>query len=446
MAQPRCARKGHCLFLALVVLAIPTVGRAQGTQGNVNSSLVGEIKSLVDIISQAMQQNTPNREINHMNQALHQLLMALEGKGGSCHHHKHHHHHHHHGQGLGMVGSKGGMNGASEVTGNQFVGSQTAKAFGKQGLFAAFSGLLSKSSNLLSPGSRLVLVQNVTVSANNGGAFANGVKQTAKATSRQQTKECAISGGNLTTKRGQSALGATLNQCTKGSHGLTQTQSGKIAKSALVSGMKQVGQACSARTAKSQSAVNSAGGRNASFTPGGSLVNIRGNNNTVNISINSGTNQSPLRNNQSANTAKIASVAPKKQAAVAGTNGLTTGAASLNHKAKVQPKSSLASGHNTQSKGQFHASAGPKTGVAASHNKKNGPATIQGSKAKSGFGAGMNLATAKKAGGKNSSTRNQGTAKGRNTSGHGNIGASSHRGNSHSPALAKASGSHKSGR
>ena len=416
MAQPRCARKGHCLLLALVVLAIPTVGRTQGTQSNVNSSLVGEIKSLVDIISQAMQQNAPNREINHMNQALHQLLMALEGKGSSGHHRKHHHHHHHHGQGLGMVGSKGRMNGASAVTGNQFVGSQMATAFGKQGLFTTFSDFLSKSSILFRPGSRFVLVQNISVSANKGGAFANGLKQTANATSGRRTKECAVDAGN------------------PGVSGSAQKHSGKIAKSALGTGMKQAGQAFSAATAKNQSAVNSAGGRNSSFTPGGSLVNIRGNNNTVNININSGAKQ--------ATAAKIANVAPKKQAAVVGANGLTTGAASLNHKAKVQPKSSLASGHNTQSKGQFQAST--KTSVAASHNKKNGPATIQGAKAKSGFGAGMNLATAKKAGGKNSSTRNQGTAKGRNTSGH--VGASSHRGNSHSPALAKASGSHKNGR
>jgi hypothetical protein len=218
--------------------------------------------------------------------------------------------------------------------------------------------------------------------------------------------------------------------------------------------MKQVGQACSARTAKSQSAVNSASGRSTGFTPGGSLVNIRGNNNTVNISINSGTKQSPQRNSQSAAAAKVTGVAPKKQ------TGALANAASSNHKAKVQPKSSLTTGHNSPHKGQIHTSAGGKGGltapkgtggkaktgvVVANHTKENGPATIQGAKAKSGFGAGMNLATAKKAGSKNSA-HNQGTAKGRNTSGHGNIGASGRHGNSHSPALAKASGSHKNGR
>src|SRR5713226_1598190 len=93
MVQHRCARGFLLALLGLACLALPPTARSQAPRGGANSSLVGEIKGLVDIIAQAMQQEAPNREMNHLNQALHQLLMALEGGFGQGHHGKKHHHH-----------------------------------------------------------------------------------------------------------------------------------------------------------------------------------------------------------------------------------------------------------------------------------------------------------------------------------------------------------------
>jgi len=102
MLQARCARAGLGLPMVLVVLtfwAVPGFARSQGPTGAANSALVGEIRTLVDIIGQAMQQDAANPMMNHLNQALHQFLLALEGKGGHGHLGKKGHRH---GQGNGL--------------------------------------------------------------------------------------------------------------------------------------------------------------------------------------------------------------------------------------------------------------------------------------------------------------------------------------------------------
>jgi hypothetical protein len=227
---------------------------------------------------------------NHLNQALHQLLMALEGGG---HHGKKHHNH---GHGLGMVGAKGGnSSGVSADAGNgSGSGKQTRKSSGRQGAFPAFSGLLNI---FLSPGSRLFLVQNSAAPPGKTGAFAKGLKQTASQPAR----------------RGTSALAA--NKQTEGT--------GAFGRGAgLLAGMS-----------------------------GGGLVNIQGNNNTVTINLNAGKKQNPNANpgpgNLPAKTAKSTNAATVKQAAkTIGTPAGTTASAKtgkgLTQKAKVEPKTNLA--------------------------------------------------------------------------------------------------------
>jgi hypothetical protein len=177
-------------MLALVFLANPTVGRSQGTSGGSNPALVAEIKGLVDIVFQAMQQNAPNPQINHLNQALHQLLMALEGKGGGGHHGKHHRHNH--GQGLAMVG----FNGSSSATGNTVVVGQIGRGSGNQGIVPAFSRMVNTAGIFHSPGSRLIIVERVVTPTNNGGTFTKVTKQKPA----RSTKVSAGAGNNTNAK------------------------------------------------------------------------------------------------------------------------------------------------------------------------------------------------------------------------------------------------------
>jgi hypothetical protein len=436
------------LLLVLVFLAIPTPVYSQGTRGDANSGLVGEIKGLVDVISQAIENNAPNREIKHLNRALRELLQALEGLGSKGHGKKHHHH----GQGLGLIGAKG----VSPDFGNGSRFGNWSHHFGKQGAFPAFSSLLNQGGIFLSPGSRLISVQNTgTPGANpiQAGAFTKGLKQTAMACCQcQQNTSGAVSGKKAT----------AFNQST------VVPASNQIGGSAFRTGMRQTGQVCSGKATNNLTGGTSALGRGAGIL-GGSLVNIKGNNNTVNITVNSGVGQSP---NAKTSIAKqptrtaLATAATMKQTGKANSTAnrpiaMTKTGKNSNQKAKVEPKSYLAgkaktqvgNGQKTTSKGPAGIAGKAKSGSPANQNKKltsKAPAAHPIGKAKTGFSPGMNLASGKKAIGKSSSSRNQGAAKGRTSSGPGNSGAAGRRGGDHgSVAVAHAKtsgGSHKNGR
>ncbi len=70
--------------------------------------LLPMIHEMVDLIGQAMNEDAPRRDVNHLSQALHQLLLALKGHG-------HHGHHRHHGHGGGAFAK--GMGHANRLAG-----------------------------------------------------------------------------------------------------------------------------------------------------------------------------------------------------------------------------------------------------------------------------------------------------------------------------------------
>src|SRR5262245_19657575 len=80
-----CALSAATLTL-LGLLAWPQTARAQ-VNAAFMPSLVATIHEMVDLIALASEQ-APRPELNHLNQALHQLLLALEHPG-----HRHHHRH-----------------------------------------------------------------------------------------------------------------------------------------------------------------------------------------------------------------------------------------------------------------------------------------------------------------------------------------------------------------
>jgi hypothetical protein len=405
MVQSRCARVAAGLAPALVVLAVlafPTAGRSQGSNAGASTALAGEIKSLVDIISQAMQQNGPNREVNLLNQALVDLLMALEGfspwQAGK----------HHHGHGLGLIGAKGG----------NFSG---ISAGGPQDPSSAFSGLLNSGGIFLSPGSRLFVVQNPATpggqtASKTSGAFAKGLQQTAMAC-------CQCDQGNSSSATSKATKGGTGAQASRLSPSSTVGAGG--------SGSNQSGHATN--KAAGTSSVGRGAGLLADMS-GAGLVNIKGNNNTVTINLNTGTKQAPKANttvaNQSARNSK--------------TNTAKTG--NSLQKAKVEPKTSLAASTNASTGlgAQAGISGKAKTGAAAKFHQKASAANQVG-KAKTGFGAGLKSA----AGNKTALVQKQGARKGKPNFGPGNSGAARHRDSHHASAAvahAKTSGSHKKGK
>lgn len=444
MVQPRCARLGAGLLLAGFFLADPATVYSQGSKGNTGSSIVGEIKGLVDIVFQAMQQGAPNREMKHLNQAIHQLLLALEGSFSHGHHHKKHHKHHHHGQGLGGVGSKGRTSGSGASV------AQFGTSAGKQG-----SRFLNQGGSIfLSPGSRLTVVQ--AEPASGAGAFAR-MRQTAKTSlgrsdavhtksrSKSSTNPSPVTTTSLSTTNAKHAANVGI------------AKSGKKGSGAFGSGVKQTGQACLANAATKPTCVTTGSSRGIGGMPVGGLVNIRGNNNTVNINLNVGTKQSP---SASTGTARVkgASVAPKqvtKSNVISGSGKPVA----TNQKPKVAPKSSFVSS-NTANNGKDRQPAGAaktaihgvqqattgraKSATTGNHANTAGAKTTganQFAKAKTGGGNGMKLAA-----GKTSSARNQGVSKGRTSAASARVGAAGHRAGNHASAQAKTSGSQKKGR
>ncbi len=103
------------LGVGLCLLTLPSRGTAQAPNGGLSASLLNTIHGTVDLLGLAVEEGTPRRQVNQINQALHHLVLALTGKG------RHHRHPPRGGFAAGFADVAGATgNAAPNLSGNDF--------------------------------------------------------------------------------------------------------------------------------------------------------------------------------------------------------------------------------------------------------------------------------------------------------------------------------------